>query len=417
MTISVAFILKGYPRLSESFIAQEIFGLERAGMAIRIFSMRRPTDSRIHPIHRAIMAPVVYLPEYLYQEPWRVVRALWRVSRRAGFSAALRAILADLPRDPSPNRFRRFGQAAVLVDELGADVVHLHAHFIHTPASVGRYASLMSGLAWSASAHAKDIWTSQPWELRQKLDSARFSVTCTKVGYETLCALSSRADAVHLVYHGLDLERFAAGRAAPQAPDGSDPARPVQLLSVGRAVDKKGYDLLLKALAGLPASVNWRFEHIGGGEGLSRLKGQAAALGLQDRIIWHGARDQIEVLAAYRRADLFILPSRIAEDGDRDGLPNVLMEAQSQGVACLSTAVSGIPELILDGETGVLVAPGDAPALTAALQMLIATPARRAALGAAGEKRVRHVFDHRRGLMTLLGLFRDCGVPLAAIDQ
>lgn len=267
MTISVAFILKGYPRLSESFIAQEIFGLERAGMAIRIFSLRRPTDSRIHPIHRAIMAPVVYLPEYLYQEPWRVVRALWRVSRRKGFSAALRAFLTDLPRDPSPNRVRRFGQAAVLVDELGADVVHLHAHFIHTPASVGRYASLMSGLAWSASAHAKDIWTSQPWELRQKLDSARFSVTCTKVGYETLRALSSRADSVHLVYHGLDLERFAASRAAPQAPDGSDPARPVQLLSVGRAVDKKGYDLLLKALAGLPASMNWRFEHIGGGEG------------------------------------------------------------------------------------------------------------------------------------------------------
>lgn len=416
MNVSVAFILKGYPRLSESFIAQEILGLERAGLTIRIFSMRQPADKRSHPVHRAIVAPVVYLPEYLYKEPWRVARALWRVRRRPGFASALRAFFADLSRDLTPNRFRRFGQAAVLVDELHEDVVHLHAHFIHTPASVGHYAALMSGLAWSASAHAKDIWTSPDWELRQKLASARFTVTCTKIGHDRLQALSPRPQAVHLAYHGLDLERFAARAALPAGPDGGDRARPVRLLSVGRAVDKKGYDLLLTALAGLPATVHWHFEHIGGGDGLARLKAQAQALQLQDRITWQGARDQIEVLAAYRRADLFVLPSRIADDGDRDGLPNVLMEAQSQGVACLSTTVSGIPELIIDGETGVLVAPGHVPDLLSALHELIISPERRAILAQAGERRVRQAFDHRHGIVFLLRLFRDVGVALAAVD-
>jgi glycosyltransferase involved in cell wall biosynthesis len=169
-------------------------------------------------------------------------------------------------------------------------------------------------------------------------------------------------------------------------------------------VPKKGYDKLLEALALLPPDLNWRFDHVGGGDGLAALKTRAVALGLARRITWHGSATQEQVLARLRAADLFVLASRIADDGDRDGLPNVLMEAQSQGLACVSTAVSAIPELIRDGETGLLVPPDDVPALAAALERLIREPGLREKLGAAGEARVRAVFAHDATVDDLLAL-------------
>jgi glycosyltransferase involved in cell wall biosynthesis len=196
-----------------------------------------------------------------------------------------------------------------------------------------------------------------------------------------------------LCYHGLDLERFAPPSVRRGGGDGSNPGAPVVLLSVGRAVPKKGYDDLLAALALLPSDLAWRFVHIGGGAFAAVLRKEAERLGLSDRIEWRGPRAQPDVLAAYREADLFVLAAKIANDGDRDGLPNVLMEAQSQRLACIATDVSGIPELIRNGITGVLVPPGNPSALAGALGELIRDPQRRAALGAAGERLVRTQFS------------------------
>ena len=162
-------------------------------------------------------------------------------------------------------------------------------------------------------------------------------------------------DAVELVYHGLDFSRFPLPPADRPARDGL--AEPVRILSVGRLVEKKGYDDLIAALALLPKDIAWRFDHIGGGALKTRLQARAEKAGIADRIVWHGAQAREAVIAACEAADLFTLPSRIAKSGDRDGLPNVLMEAQSLGLCCLSTRVSAIPELIEDGETGVLVPP------------------------------------------------------------
>jgi glycosyltransferase involved in cell wall biosynthesis len=393
MSARIAVVLKGYPRLSETFIAQELLALERAGFALHIFSMRRPTDRTSHPITRQIAAPVTYLPEYLYQEPRRVIRGLWRARRSSGFRRALGVWMRDFWRDPTPNRVRRFGQAAVLASELPADITWLYAHFIHTPSAVTRYASLMTGLDWSCSAHAKDIWTSRDWELAANLASARWAVTCTAAGHSKLRQLADDPGKVDLVYHGLDLERFGTFSRDDEQRDGRNATAPVRLLAVGRAVEKKGFDVLLEALARLPGEFHWRLTHIGGGEQKDALKAQAARLGLADRIDWRGAQDQPSVLSAYRAADLFVLPCRIARNGDRDGLPNVLIEAQSQQLACLSTTVSGVPELITNGETGVLVAPDDVDALTAGLIRLIADPALRQRLGQAGARRVREQFD------------------------
>ncbi len=400
---TVAVVLKGYPRLSETFIAQELLALERRGFDLLLYSLRHPTDPAVHPLHREIHSPVDYLPEYLKDEPGRVWLAWSKCRLLPGYGAARRAFLADLRRDPTPNRLRRFGQGCVLAAELPEEVSLIYAHFLHTPASVARYAALIRGLPWSVSAHAKDIWTTPDWEKREKLESAAWAVTCTHSGAEHLRGLTPAAE-VELVYHGLDLARFGAPGAAPAgkaARDGRDPAQPVRLLSVGRAVPKKGYELLLRALADLPAGLNWRLDHVGGGALLDRLKAEAARLGIAERIAWHGPQPQDRVLTLYRQADLFVLASRIADDGDRDGLPNVLLEAQSQGVACLATRVSAIPELIAGGETGVLVPPDDVAALGAALAALIGEPARREALGQAGQARVVQSFGMARGIERL----------------
>ncbi|WP_342361700.1 glycosyltransferase family 4 protein [Terrarubrum flagellatum] len=404
MAGKILFLLKGYPRLSETFIAQEIRSLEQAGLDIDIVAMRRPTDDRVHPVHREIKAPVSYLPEYLHDDPWRVLRGLAKVALRPGFAVAFARFLRDLSRDFTRNRVRRFGQALVLAAEKPTGVERIHAHFIHTPASVARYASLIIGVSWSCSAHAKDIWTTSDWDLSDKLREADWTVTCTRAGRDRLASLSS-SGSVHLVYHGLDLERFPAGASPLLGRDGSSPDKPVRLLTVARAVEKKGLDVLLNALARLPAAAHWRWTHIGGGALTGALKQQAAQLGIADRCEFLGARDQQEVLARYRSSDIFVLPCRIADDGDRDGLPNVLIEAASQGLCAISTPVSGVPELIEDGVDGVLVPPDDVDALLNELQRLIADPALRQKLGKAALRKTHRQFDHRVGAAQLMALF------------
>lgn len=402
----LAIVMKGYPRLSETFIAQELLGLQRLGLDFTIYALREPTDTRRHPVHAAITAPVRYLPEYLYQAPLRLARSWTRIKRRpewaSGYRTARQAWLRDLKRDPTPNRIRRFGQALVLAAELPETVERLYVHFLHTPASVTRYAAMIRSLPWATSAHAKDIYTLRDWEKAEKIADMQWLVTCTAANVAHLKDLAGpHKSKITLLYHGLDFERFAALERAVNLRDGRDATDPVRLLSVGRAVEKKGYDILLTALSTLPSELNWHLTHIGGGTLQDQLKEQARRLGLDGRIAWRGSCTQDDVLTAYREADLFVLASKIADDGDRDGLPNVLMEAQSQGLCCLSTNVSGVPELIINGKTGVLVPPADAPALSLELDELIRDPVQRRTLGAAGAARVHGQFDHLSAVMRL----------------
>jgi glycosyltransferase involved in cell wall biosynthesis len=403
---AIAVVLKGYPRLSETFIAEEILGLEARGLALRLFALRRPTDRAIHPVHREIGAPVRYLPEYLHHAPLRVLAAWWRLRRSPGYRCARRAWLADLRRDRTRNRIRRFGQALVLARDLPPDVGWLHAHFLHTPASVTRYAAMLAGLPWSASAHAKDIWTTPAWDLAAKLADARWAVTCTRANTAYLATLAPDPGRVTLLYHGLDRRRFPMPARSRPATDGRDADEPLVLLSVGRAVAKKGFDVLLAALARLPPDLAWRLVHIGDGPLAPALKRQAAGLGLADRIGWQGAAPQDRVLAAYRRADLFCLACRVTADGDRDGLPNVLVEAASQGLAVIASRISAIPEFIEDGVTGLLVPPEDPDALAAAIARLAADPQLRLRLGQAAARRVDRDFTAAAGLDRLAGRFR-----------
>lgn len=399
-----AILVKGYPRLSETFIAQEILGLQQRGQRQIIVSLRHPTDTAVHDLNRRITAPVLYLPEYLYQEPDRVRLGRDWARSQPGYGGAYRAFRSDLRRDATPNRWRRFGQACVLARELPNDVDFLYVNYLHTPASVARYAGMIRGLPYAISAHAKDIWTSPEWEIREKLADAEWLTTCTEHNVDHLRDLTADPEKVFLTYHGLDFDRFPdPKRRTPR--DGGRANDPVRLITIGRAVEKKGLDVLLDALAELPAGLAWRLDHIGGGPLLSDLKAKAERLGLAKRITWQGPQTQDRVIAALLAADLFVLASRPAADGDRDGLPNVLMEAQATGLACLATDFSAIPELIEDGVTGRLVPPDSAHDLSTALAELIADPAQRDRLGSAGADRVRTVFDFHTGLDRLAARF------------
>lgn len=394
----VAVVLKGWPRLSETFIAQEIAGLEARGVALELWSMRRPTDTARHPVHDRVAARVVYLPEYLEDDRRRVFAAWHRARRLPGYAAARTLFLADFRRDRTANRVRRWGQALVLAAEMPDTIERLYAHFLHTPASVTRYAATMRGLPWSVSAHAKDIWTSEPWEIREKLEDCAWLVTCTRVGLQRLEELAPTPAKLRLVYHGLDFAHLPPPPPARPPRDGSDPADPVVILSVGRKVEKKGYDDLLNALASLPAGLHWRFEHVGGGDLSEALKAQAVALGLADRCLWRGAQPQQAVFEALARADLFVLASKRAADGDQDGLPNVLMEAAHQGLSLVSTRAAAIAEFVEDGQSGLLVPPAAPRELGLALARMIADPALRQRLARRAGEVVRTRFSYEAGV-------------------
>ncbi|TLP69273.1 colanic acid biosynthesis glycosyltransferase WcaL [Parasedimentitalea maritima] len=396
----LAVLVKGWPRLSETFIAQELVALEAAGHSFEIWSLRHPTDVKRHPLHDQLQAQVNYLPEYLYQEPDRVWRARNVAQTLPGYAEAYRIWRTDLKRDPSHNRIRRFGQACVLAAEMPDAVLGMYAHFLHTPSSVARYAAIIRGLPWSFSAHAKDIWTSPDWEISEKLSSAHhgaaFGATCTGFGAKHLQEMSDDPTRVDLIYHGLDLGRF------PAAPDRvwRKAGDPLHLMSVGRLVEKKGFDNLIAALALLPEGLDWHWTHIGGGDLKAPLEDMAIKAGINHRINWRGACDQPEVIAAMRAADLFVLPSRIASDGDRDGLPNVLMEAASQRLPILSTAVSAIPEFITTGTHGLLS--DDAPECLAEAMLQIARhPDQAAEMAEAALSRLKCEFGMSPGITRL----------------
>ena len=402
---TVCVVADRWPRVSSTFVAQELVGLEKEGLSLWLATFGKP-DQVSHAILDELKAPIHRLPN----QPWKSVRywrALAKVRRWPGYPHAKAMLKADLTYGKKPKRLRKyFARAVVLAAELPSDTRVIYAHFLNLTTTIARYAAAIAGLPLTASGHARDIWTAPEAELRAKLAQLQWCATCTAPGAERLEELADQPGKIHLVYHGLSFERFPTEPPVRSRRDGSAPDDPVLLLSVGRAVEKKGFDMMLEALANLPGDLSWRWHHVGAGALLDRLQERARELGLDQRIEWHGAEGQASVIERYRTCDLFVLPSREAGDGDRDGLPNVLMEAQSQGLACLSTSFSAIPELIVNGKTGVLVPPGEAAALTAALTHLICTPAERIRLGQAGYTRVRSAFEAETGIRHLAGLLR-----------
>ena len=376
---SIGIVVKTYPKLSETFILEELLGLEQRGLRLQIFSLQHPTDDRANRETADVQAPVHYRPRAL-----ALVADHARVAVRHPLRY-LRALLSTA-RGGDDDRMTSFATAGWLAAEAGRQgLVHLHAHFVSEPASAAEIAAPMSGLRFSISAHAKDIYLSPPASVARKLRAARFTVTCTEHNRAHLARLGGPGAAVERVHHGVQLDRFT-----PSCPR---PGRPV-ILGVGRLRAKKGFDLLVDACAELVAAgrdLECRIVGYGPEEGA--LRDQIDRLGLGDRVHLYDKCTRDEVIQHYREATMVVQPCRVTPDGDRDGIPNVLLEAMAMALPVVSTPVSGIPELVRSGDNGVLVDEGDSHGLAAAMAALLDDRRLRRILGSRARATVETSFS------------------------
>ena len=391
-------LVKIYPKLSETFILEELLGLERLGFALRLYSLAPATDALTHPAVARVRAPLVTVPESLRGQlrefGLRHARLLGSAPLRY-----LRTLVAALRRGRRGRRgLHDFARAGWLAGQLRADGVdHLHTHFISTPADVAELVAGLAGLPFSISAHAKDIYRSDPADLRRKLQAAQFTVTCTEFNRQTLAEIAPQAS-VQRMYHGVDHGLFHPTQRKP------DRAVPL-ILSVGRLREKKGLDSLIDACAVLRERGRaFACEIVGYGEEQARLQAHIERLGLSDHVHLVGKLAREQVIARYARAAVYVQPSRIAADGDRDGIPNVLLEAMAIGLPVVASRVSGIPELVAHGHNGLLVEPDHPEALADAITQLIEQPRLCADLGCRARQTVTESFDNDRNLRLLSGL-------------
>lgn len=392
----IGLLVKIYPKLSETFILEEILGLERLGLRLHIFALAQPTDAIHHDAVDRVRAPVTYLPMPSLASAGQFLCAHARLFASSPLRY-LGALRAALQRADGVLDFLRAGWLTRRLQQ--HDITHLHTHFISRPADVAELVSRL-GIPFSISAHAKDIYLSRPDDLRRKLGLARFTVTCTDYNRRTLLH-DAPAAVVHRMYHGVDFERFnPALRAVP--------AGPPRILAVGRLRAKKGFDTLIDAARMLrDEGLAFSCEIVGYGDEAEALGARIEAAGLRDCVTLSGKLARDEVIARYARATVFVQPSRIGDDGDRDGIPNVLLEAMAMQVAVVSTRVSGIPELVRDEETGLLIEPDQPHALALAMLRLIDDAALSERLGKAARAAVLAGFDNDRNLRLLRELLEN----------
>jgi len=372
----VGYVLKVYPRFSETFVVNEILAHERAGADLRIFSLRPPVGGRFHPAIGSVHAPVTYVPA---ASPKGV--DLWSALRVVGSGAA--ALLHD--RDAAgPGEVMQALALADHVREQGID--HLHAHFATVAAGVARLAARLAGITYSLTAHAKDIFHEEvdPLALAVRMGDAVGVITVSDFNARFLRELAPEAS-IHRVYNGLELDAFPY-----RPPEG----RPPRIVAVGRLIEKKGFADLVDACAVLAAhgrEVDCQI--VGEGPLESDLRARIAAHGLSERVRLLGPRTQDEVRAAVQDATAMAAPCVVGGDGNRDGLPTVLLEAMALGTPCVSTPVTGIPELVIDGRTGLMVGPHSPDELAGALARVLDDEALRVSLARAGRALIEERFD------------------------
>ncbi|MDQ3781213.1 MAG: glycosyltransferase [Chloroflexota bacterium] len=395
---TVAYILKMYPRFSETFILNEILELERQGMALRLYSLKKPDDGRFHADLARVQAPVTYVPE----SPLIAPRAYLAAHREVFRWSRLRyvRVLVRTLRRRSRGAAKRFLQAGYLAPRLRREgISHVHAHFASSATSVALYLNQLAGISYSFTAHAKDIYSNSVSEemLRRKLQRARFVVTVSDYNRAHLSRLAGTTP-VTRIYNGLDLEQFS--------PNGIHPADPPLILGVGRLVEKKGFDDLIRACAELRRTGS-RFtcRIIGKGSDEAQLHTLVAQLGLEDHVELRGPKPREALLGLYPRAAVVVAPCVVGTDGNRDGLPTVLIEAMALGVPVISTAVTGIPELVEHGRTGYLTAQRDPISLAATIRAVLDDPMSARAHARTGRQRIERDFDIRANVITLRALF------------
>jgi glycosyltransferase involved in cell wall biosynthesis len=436
--MKIAYLVKTFPKLSETFILNEILELERQGLELHIFSLRQPSEAKVHPGVSQVKAPVTYVrswyaplpppPErvpfeklahkvqireerrfmFLHHPIWFIRTWLFQVrdhTRKRYFYQELRT--------KSGTRKRYFYQALALARELRrGGFTHLHAHFANEPTSVGQLAGRLARCSFSFTAHAKDIYLTDRDELAQKIAAADFVVTCTGFNQNYLQEMVSSKTRIHLCYHGVNLGQFSSEQEISREHHTQKPL----ILSVGRFCEKKGFPYLIYACHRLKQNgKRFTCRIVGFGPLEKQLEDLIGSLGLQDSVFLVGKMTQDKLIQEYRKADLFVLPCLVTEDGDRDGIPNVLVEAMAMRIPVVSTPISGIVELIDHLENGVLAPEKDVESLSRAMEMLLDNPGLRERLGGNARQKVMANFSLDRSTAKLRWLFAGPGSAWAGI--
>ena len=388
----VGYVLKRYPRFSETFVVNEILAHEAAGQEIEIFALRPVQETHFQEAIARVRAPVTRIPDRS-----RTPATLWGLLARAEAvfpGATARAIAAGGSADDVSQAL------AVALEARARGVGHLHAHFGTLATTVARIAAAIAGIGYSFTAHAKDIYHDYGKDtgLAQKLRDADAVVTVSDYNLAHLRRTCPAAeDRMARIYNGLDLQRFAW-----RAPD---PAA-AEILAVGRLVEKKGFHVLVEALLILAErGLTPRCRIIGQGEEEGHLAAQIDGAGLSGTVTLEGPRPRDAVVEAMRQAAVLACPCVVGRDGNRDGLPTVLLEAMALGLPVVASDVTGIPELVRDGETGLIAPAGDPLALADALERALADAGLRARLSEAGRAIVERDFDIERNAAALRGIF------------
>ena len=423
--MKIAYVLDTFPVISQTFVVEELFGLRRRGFEVFPYALiHKRVDDPIPASYRELERETVFVPSrpaplgllvghtrallrhplcYLATLGWawrkRLTRSPFRLLKTAWSLARGR----EVDKRSREDVFWHFLLVPTLANSMARQKVeHVHAHFADNSASFGLLCARLLGKSFSVTAHAFDIFTNPPL-LPEKLARARFVTTCTTRGLEKLRAVAKAAGVqprLRLIYHGVDLQRF---RPRNEEPDGV----PV-LLSVGRLVPKKGFDVLLRAAAELVRrGLQFELKIVGDGPEREHLVALTRELGLEDAVAFVGSLSPEEMPQVYREAHIFVLPSVIDERGDRDGIPNVAAEALASGVPVVSTTVSAVSDLARDGREGFLVPQRDVAALADALQKLLENPELRREMGRAGRRRVEQMFDREKCVDELASLFRE----------
>jgi glycosyltransferase involved in cell wall biosynthesis len=400
----IGYVCKRYPRFSETFIVHEILAHERAGQEVEIFALRPVLETHFQDILSRVRAPVRRIEDK--KPSGEKVWSLLDEAETRFPGAAQRALACG----SGASAVAQGLQLALEADRAG--VTHLHAHFGTLATTVARIASAVSGIPYSFTAHAKDIYYRYDTSvnLHVKLRDAAFSVTVSDFNRAHLIAeMGAEPERLHRIYNGLDLGDFPWSSPDPRRTD---------ILAVGRLVEKKGFHILVEALMRLKdRGIAPRCRIIGMGEEEDNLRRQIDASGLAGQVIIEGPRPQAEVKKAMAEAAMLVVPCVVARDGNRDGLPTVLLEAMALGTPCISTNVVGIPELVRDGETGLLVPEGCPDGLADAIDRMSANADLREIVSRQGRMLIEAEFDIDRNAATLRERIAGCAVTADAPIQ
>ncbi len=395
----VGFLVSQFPEMHETFILREFLGFRNAGFDFEIYSYKECRDEIVHPQTKDLIDRVHYAPRFELGS-----LAYWIARRPLGCATAyVRHVAKRLTRPvdfvKANGVFIRSMAFARLMEQRG--IKHVHSHWASMPTTGAQIIAELLGTSFSFTAHAWDIFLTSRAELTSKIREASFVVTCTAYNRTYLHELGGEArEKVFLNYHGMDLEYFSP---RPPRRDGDH-----VILAIGRLVEQKGFEYLVEACSLLKEQgLRIRCVIVGDGPLRGKLEALIACRSLHGIVELEGKMTQAAIRDLFHSASAFVMPSVVASDGDRDGIPNVLLEALATGVPTISTNVSGIPEVVVNGVTGLLVPPRDERALTEALATVLRGEGDCEVWARNGRELILKHFDLDKNVGELIKLFEE----------